>query len=263
MTKAVSMLKAGGGALILALTAACTTTGPVATGSTTGARTVAFEQIDGPPLAVFKGLVAELDGQAKAHGIDVVAPGGEAAYRIRGYLANHVVGGRPHVAYVWDIYDSEERRNIRITGEEAGAKAARRADAWEAADPAMVKRIAETSVGQLASFLGTPARSTPVARPAPATPASAPASRPDVAPPAEPAVKPEPTDPTESDTPIAAAPATQPRGLFAALFASPMTAEPSAAEPDAPAPIPANVPLPRRKPDRTAAIDGVFSVAGR
>lgn len=262
MLKADSILKATAGALLLALTAACTTTGPVATGSTGSGRTLAFEQIDGPPQSVFKGLVSELDGQAKAHGIEIVAPGGAAHYRVRGYLANHVVSGRAQIAYVWDVYDAEERRSMRISGEEPGAKTPRHADAWTAADPVVVKKIAETSVTRLAGFLGLPAQTAPVARPvpaaAPSTPAVAPAVRPEPAPPAQ---QPESTD---SDIPVAAAPAPARPGLFTALFAPPPAAEePAATEEAASVTMPSTIPLPRRKPDRTAAIAGGFAVAGR
>ena len=56
------------------------------------------------------------------------------------------------IAWVWDVYDGDERRALRISGEET---AGRRRDAWAAADDAS-RRIARTGMDQLAAFLSAP-----------------------------------------------------------------------------------------------------------
>jgi hypothetical protein len=58
------------------------------------------------------------------------------------------------VAWVWDVFDQSEQRVLRISGEETAKVRSR--DAWAAADDAMLRRIASTSVEQLAAFLTAP-----------------------------------------------------------------------------------------------------------
>jgi hypothetical protein len=147
-------------ALALALlgTAACTTDGnpPGMAAMPAAARgsTIAFESIDGPPVAVFQKLVLDLSEEAQARQVTVVSRESTPAYRIRGFLAVHVVQGRPQVAWVWDVYDAEKRRALRISGEEPGTR--KGADAWAAADDQMLRRIARVSVERLVAFLATP-----------------------------------------------------------------------------------------------------------
>jgi len=157
-------------ALALALTAAgCTTDGappgmaaaPVAAG---GGPTVAFESIDGPPIGVFEKLVVTLSEEARSRQILVVSRESPASYRIRGFLAVHIDRGRPQVAWVWDVYDAEKRRALRIAGEEPGTR--KGADGWGAADDQLLRRIARQSVDRLVAFLAAP--STPAAPPTPA-----------------------------------------------------------------------------------------------
>lgn len=127
---------------------------PLATTAAGGA-TVAFESIDGPPPAVFNRLVETLSGEALARRIAIVSREGPASYRIRGYLAAHLDPahrGRVNVGYVWDVYDGDKRRALRIAGEEAGS--ARPAEAWQAMDEAMIRRVARASMDRLAAFLG-------------------------------------------------------------------------------------------------------------
>ena len=139
-------------ALMLALGAAgCTTDGQ--TSLVAGrAGTIAFESIDGPPQPVFHKLVESLAAEAVARQVAVISREGAPQYRIRGYLAAHVERGRTHIGWVWDVYDAEKRRTLRIAGEEPGGR--RGSDAWAAADEQMLRRIARTSMDRLAAFLG-------------------------------------------------------------------------------------------------------------
>ena len=57
---------------------------------------------------------------------------GSASYRVRSYLAAQVSRGRTTIAWVWDVYDRDQQRALRLSGEEPAGKAGR--DAWAAAD---------------------------------------------------------------------------------------------------------------------------------
>lgn len=152
----------------LALTlAACAADGQI-TGSLVSGRsaTVAFESIDGPPQPVFQRLVENLASEAVARQVTVISREATPSYRIRGYMAAHLQGKRVHIGWVWDVYDANKRRVLRIASEEPGGAAGRRGhDAWTAANDAMLRRIAQTSMDQLAAFLDPAGRSPPAPPP--------------------------------------------------------------------------------------------------
>ncbi|HEY0224535.1 MAG TPA: hypothetical protein VGC38_08485 [Pseudolabrys sp.] len=116
--------------------------------------TVAFDSIEGPPPAQFKTLVRNLNDEAQSRRLAVISRETPSAYRVRGYLAAKVMKGQTTIAWVWDVFDADERRALRINGEET-AKGPYR-DAWTAADDAMLRRIARSSMDQLAAFLTSP-----------------------------------------------------------------------------------------------------------
>ena len=103
--------------------------------------TVAFESIDGPPETVFRSLVQQLNQEAQARQVAVVSRESAAQYRIRGYVAAHVQGKRTTISWVWDIYDADRQRALRLSGEEAGPPGR---SAWSAADEQVIGRIART-----------------------------------------------------------------------------------------------------------------------
>jgi len=150
-----SLRNAASAALLGAFAAGCTASGPppgpVAAGTVP---TVAFESIDGPPVGVFQRLVQNLSAEAEARQIAVVSREGRSHYRVRGYLAAQTVRGRTHIAWVWDVYDDDRLRALRITGEEAGGRPG--ADPWDVADEAMLRRIARTSMDRLSALLAAP-----------------------------------------------------------------------------------------------------------
>jgi hypothetical protein len=126
--------------------------------------TVAFESIEGPPPAQFHTLVRNLNDEAQIRQLAVISRESPSAYRVRGYLSAKMMKGQSTIAWVWDVFDSDERRALRITGEETSK--IRHSDAWTAADDAMLRRMARASMDQLATFLtssevapGTPAAS--------------------------------------------------------------------------------------------------------
>jgi hypothetical protein len=133
-----------------------------------GPATVAFESIDGPPQQVFDRMVNLLDSESKLRNVAVVSRQAPASYRVRSYLAAHVRGGRTTIAWVWDVYDRDQQRALRLSGEEAAGKAGR--DAWAQADDLVLRRIAQAGLTGLSNTLNgaapdqapsTPARSGP------------------------------------------------------------------------------------------------------
>jgi hypothetical protein len=143
---------AGGGA---------TGSGSYAMASTGSGPTVAFESIDGPPPQVFDRMVSVLDSESKLRNLSIVSREGRAAYRVRGYLSAQVVRGKTVIAWVWDVYDNNQQRALRLSGEEAAGKAGR--DAWAAADDLVLRKIAQAGLSGLSGMIN----GTPDAAPAP------------------------------------------------------------------------------------------------
>ena len=128
--------------------------------------TVTFESIDGPPPQVFDRMVNLLDSESKLRNVAIVSRDGTASYRVRSYLAAQVSRGRTTIAWVWDVYDRDQQRAIRLSGEEPAGKAGR--DAWAAADDVVLRRIAQAGLTGLSGMInGTAPLEAPTAAPAP------------------------------------------------------------------------------------------------
>ncbi|MBU6457850.1 MAG: hypothetical protein KGQ48_09945 [Bradyrhizobium sp.] len=135
--------------------------------------TVAFESIDGPPPPVFDRMVGVLDSESKLRNLSIVSREGQASYRVRSYLAAEVIRGRTNIAWVWDVYDSNQQRALRLSGEEPAGKAGH--DAWGSASDLVLRRIAQAGFSGLSAMVnGTAPADTPPAA-APATDKSGPA----------------------------------------------------------------------------------------
>jgi hypothetical protein len=167
-----SCLKAPRAMIAAALLAACCALGGCAGGGATGSGsyamastgsgpTVAFESIDGPPPQVFDRMVSVLDSESKLRNLSIVSREGGAAYRVRSYLSAQVVRGKTVIAWVWDVYDNNQQRALRLSGEEAAGKAGR--DAWAAADDLVLRKIAQAGLSGLSGMIN----GTPDAAPAP------------------------------------------------------------------------------------------------
>jgi hypothetical protein len=117
-----------------------------------GGATVAFESIDGPPPQIFDRMVNFLDSEAKLRHLAVVSRETSAAYRVRSYLAAQVRGGKTSVAWVWDVYDRDQQRALRLSGEEPTGQPAGR-DAWAAADDLVLRRIAQAGLSGLSGMI--------------------------------------------------------------------------------------------------------------
>jgi hypothetical protein len=148
---------------LLALVSGCTSSGQIAlpAGQPFGP-TVAFESVDGPPQQVFDRLVRALETESTAKSFMIVSREAPAAYKIRSYLSAQVRRGKTTIAWVWDVYDRNQQRAMRLSGEEPTGKAGR--DAWATADDQVMRRIAQAGLNGVSSMInGTaPAQDEPV-----------------------------------------------------------------------------------------------------
>jgi hypothetical protein len=129
-----------------------------------GGATVAFESIDGPPPPVFDRMVGVLDSESKLRNLAIVSREGTASYRVRSYLSAQVVRGRTVIAWVWDVYDLNQQRALRLSGEEPAGKAGR--DAWAAADDMVLRKIAQAGLSGLSGMInGGPVDAPPAPAP--------------------------------------------------------------------------------------------------
>lgn len=127
--------------------------------------TVAFESIDGPPPQIFDRMVSVLDSESKLRNLSIVSREGTSSYRVRSYLSAQVSRGRTTIAWVWDVYDRDQQRALRLAGEEPAGKAGR--DPWAAADDLVLRKIAQAGLSGLSGIVGG---TVPADGPPPATP---------------------------------------------------------------------------------------------
>ena len=132
--------------------------------STASGPTVAFESIDGPPPQVFDRMVNLLDSEARLRNLAVVSRKDSAAFRVRSYLSAQVRGGQTSIAWVWDVYDRDQNRALRLSGEEQAGKGGR--DAWATADDLVLRRIAQAGLTGLNGMINgtTPGEQPPPPR---------------------------------------------------------------------------------------------------
>jgi len=116
-----------------------------------GGPTVAFESIDGPPPQIFDRMVGVLDSESKLRNLLIVSREGPASYRVRSYLSAQVSHGRTTIAWVWDVYDLNQQRTLRLSGEEPAGKAGR--DPWAAADDLVLRKIAQAGLSGLTAMV--------------------------------------------------------------------------------------------------------------
>jgi hypothetical protein len=133
---------------------ACQGAGPSASsldGFSSGAP-IAVESIDGPPDPVKTALAAELVSAASARKVEIAEAGAPARYRLRGYLSTETMAdGDTALAFVWDVFDSKQRRATRI----AGTSPVRNASAkpWSGLDKETLAKLAARSMDEIAGFL--------------------------------------------------------------------------------------------------------------
>ncbi len=170
-----TLLRAGVLALCLAAAGAlggCAASGPAtnanafAMASDATGPTITFESIDGPPPQVFDRMVSVLDSESKLRSLAIVSRDAPAAYRVRSYLSAQVVHGRTVIAWVWDVYDRDQQRALRLSGEEPAGKGGR--DPWAAADDLVLRKIAQAGLSGLTSMVNGGPADAPQPAPVPA-----------------------------------------------------------------------------------------------
>jgi len=134
--------------------------------SPAGGATIAFESIDGPPPQVFERMVSVLDSEAKLRSLAVVSRNASAAFRVRSYLSAQVRGRNTTIAWVWDVYDRDQQRAFRLSGEEPTGKGNR--DAWGTADDLTLRRIAQSGLTGLSTMINGAAPGDSAPEPVPA-----------------------------------------------------------------------------------------------
>jgi len=169
-----TLLRAGVVMLCLAAASAlggCAASGPAtnanafAMASDASGPTITFESVDGPPPQVFDRMVSVLDSETKLRNLSIVSRDAPAAYRVRAYLSAQVMHGRAVIAWVWDVYDRDQQRALRLSGEEAAGKAGR--DAWAAADDLVLRKIAQAGLSGLSGMVNGGPADTPQPAPVP------------------------------------------------------------------------------------------------
>ena len=186
ITSGRTRLRAGLAALLLV--AACSLGGCAGGGAASGSfamagdsPTIAFESIDGPPPPVFDRMVSVLDSETKLRSLAVVSRESPAAYRVRSYLSAQTVRGKAVIAWVWDVYDRDQQRTLRLAGEEPAGKGGRDAlrDPWTAADDLVLRKIAQAGLSGLTTMIqATPEDPQPAPGPSKRGPAVASAEAP-------------------------------------------------------------------------------------
>lgn len=146
-------------------TTASTTPSPIAPSDTTatpgGGEAVAainssakiqFAPIVGSTVEAVTPLTERLAAKAKERGIGLARsdePG--ASYVLKGYLSAITEGSETTVIYVWDVLDTSGNRLHRIQGQQ---KVAGKGEGWAAVPGSTMQTIADTTVDQLALWLG-------------------------------------------------------------------------------------------------------------
>ena len=74
--------------------------------------------------------------------------------------------GATSVSWAWDVYDSSQRRALRLKGEDTASGGT----GWANVDDQVLRRIARSGLDQLAGFAAAPRQQTAAAEPAPAQP---------------------------------------------------------------------------------------------
>ncbi|HZB37849.1 MAG TPA: hypothetical protein VE443_07600 [Beijerinckiaceae bacterium] len=123
-----------------------------AQGSPAG-KPIAVESIEGAPASVQTAFAGELATAASARKVELVGKDGAARYRLRGYLtAQPTADGGTALAYVLDVFDSQERRAQRVAGS-ASIKSGSKKNPWEGLDKEALARLAAKSMDDIATFL--------------------------------------------------------------------------------------------------------------
>jgi hypothetical protein len=134
---------------------------------------VFIAQVVGAPDAVEREIKGSLGNALQQNGISIAGDAAEKPdYTVRGYVVAARETGGTKVSYIWDVYNSADKRVNRITGEEliSGAGAG---DPWASVSGRIVQTITNKTATSLAAWMpSNGGGSTAVAATAPSTPLS-------------------------------------------------------------------------------------------
>ncbi len=140
--------------------AGCNESGPLArSGAQLNARgvPVALVSLEGAPNPVSIRLASALSAEAQTREITVVPDAANARYKLRGYVSAYTSEGSTAVSWVWDVFDSTQKRAQRLSGSQNIRATAQ--DPWSTVDDAALAAVAARSMDGVAVFLsgGQPA----------------------------------------------------------------------------------------------------------
>ena len=113
-----------------------------------------FDPIVGATVDVATPLTERLAQRARARGIRLAGnTDPSTTHVLKGYFSTLTEGGRTTVIYVWDVYDPSGNRLHRINGQQKAPAGG--GEGWAAVPPATMQAIADSTIDQLASWLGS------------------------------------------------------------------------------------------------------------
>ena len=113
-----------------------------------------FDPIVGATVDVATPLTERLAQRARARGIRLAGnTDPSTTHVLKGYFSTLTEGGRTTVIYVWDVYDPSGNRLHRINGQQKAPAGG--GEGWAAVPPATMQTIADSTIDQLASWLGS------------------------------------------------------------------------------------------------------------
>ena len=113
-----------------------------------------FDPIVGATVDVATPLTERLAQRARARGIRLAGnTDPSTTHVLKGYFSTLTEGGRTTVIYVWDVYDPSGNRLHRINGQQKAPAGS--GEGWAAVPPATMQAIADSTIDQLASWLGS------------------------------------------------------------------------------------------------------------
>jgi hypothetical protein len=134
-----------------------TTTVPAKSAAVIARTRLQVAPIVGASVEAATPLTAELQTRAKQRGITLAGSAGQTpTHVLKGYFSTMSEGKDTTVIYVWDIYDPAGNRLHRINGQQK-APSVNGDDGWAAVAPETMQAIADQTIDQFATWLGSQA----------------------------------------------------------------------------------------------------------
>ena len=112
---------------------------------------VALVSVEGAPDAVVTRFQSALAGEAQRREIGLVQGSEAPRYKMKGYLSAYETEGGTALAWVWDMYDTTEKRAKRLDGAQIVKREG--AEPWAVVDDAALQRAAANGMNEVAAYL--------------------------------------------------------------------------------------------------------------